>query len=104
MVRRRRPGIAYATIYNSLDWLTRHGLAEELKYGDAASRYDPIMTRHDHLVCKRCGALRDHEITVPRRMWSRAGQPHGFRVEQYRMELYGLCSKCSSGRAHKATD
>jgi Fur family peroxide stress response transcriptional regulator len=103
-VRRRRPGVSYATIYNSLDWLTRNGMASELKFGDAASRYDPIMSRHDHLVCTRCGALMDHQIALPPRVWSRAGRPQGFRVERYRMELYGLCSRCSSQGTRKATD
>jgi Fur family peroxide stress response transcriptional regulator len=103
-VRRRRPGVSYATIYNSLDWLTRNGMASELKFGDAASRYDPIMSRHDHLVCTRCGALRDHEIALSPRVWSRAGRPQGFHVERYRMELYGLCSRCSSQGTRKATD
>lgn len=101
-VRRRRPGIAYATIYNALDWLTRNGLVSELKFGDAASRYDPIMTRHDHLVCTRCSSLMDHQISLPRRVWSRAGRPHHFRVQQYRLELYGLCSRCSNGRSRRA--
>src|SRR5437879_9520240 len=45
-VRRRRPGVAYATIYNALDWLTRNGMISELKLGDEASRYDPTTARH----------------------------------------------------------
>jgi Fur family peroxide stress response transcriptional regulator len=101
-VRRRRPGVAYATIYNALNWLTQNGMAAELKFGDGASRFDPIVERHDHLVCTRCGAIRDHEIPLPSRVWARAGRTHGFHVQNYRLELYGLCSRCASGRARKA--
>jgi Fe2+ or Zn2+ uptake regulation protein len=101
-VRRRSPGVAYATIYNALGWLTRKGLASELKFGDAASRYDPITSRHDHLVCTRCGAMKDHEIALPRRVWSHAGRGQHFRVQHYRLELYGLCGGCSSPRARKS--
>ena len=93
-VRRRRPGVAYATIYNALNWLTRNGMAVELKFGDAASRYDPITERHDHLVCLRCGSLVDSKIEIPRRVWATAARRLGFQVEQYRLELYGTCPRC----------
>ena len=97
-VRRRRPGVAYATIYNALGWLTRNGMVVELKFGDEASRYDPITTRHDHLVCTGCGALVDYEVPLPQRIWQRAGRRHGFRIQQYRLELFGFCPSCANGR------
>lgn len=105
-VRRRRPGVACATIYNALGWLTRNGLVVELKFGDEASRYDPIITRHDHLVCTSCGALVDHEVPLPQRIWRRAGRRHGFRIQHYRLELFGFCPSCVNGhpssRSHQA--
>jgi Fur family peroxide stress response transcriptional regulator len=94
-VRRRRPGVAYATIYNALDWLTRRGMVTELKFGDAASRYDPITERHDHFVCTSCGALVDSRIDLPEKVWVRAARRARFRVDHYRVELHGLCPRCS---------
>ena len=101
MVRRRRPGVSFATIYNALNWLTRNRMVVELKSGDEASRYDPITERHDHLVCTSCGALVDSHIELPRNIWSRAARRAGFRVEQYRLELYGLCPRCARKPARK---
>lgn len=94
-VRRRRPGVAYATIYNALNWLTRKGMAVELKFGDEASRYDPITARHDHLICTRCGALVDSTIELPRRVWAAPARRMGFRVRNYRLELFGTCLRCA---------
>jgi len=96
-VRRRRPGVACATIYNALNWLTRSGLVAELKLGDEASRYDPIVERHDHLVCTRCGKLQDFSAELPRSVWAQAGENSGFLVERHRIELYGLCRRCHRG-------
>ena len=93
-VRRARPGVSYATIYNALNWLTRRGMILELKYGDEAARYDPTTQRHDHLVCTRCGAIADSSVEIPRRLWMRAGRHSGFRVQDYRLELLGLCPAC----------
>ena len=95
-VRRRRPGVAYATIYNALNWLSRKGMIAELKFGDEASRFDPITHRHDHLVCTRCGALTDSMIELPRKVWGQAGRKMGFRVHHYRLELYGICTNCAA--------
>jgi Fur family ferric uptake transcriptional regulator/Fur family peroxide stress response transcriptional regulator len=97
-VRRRRPGVAFATIYNALNWLTRHDLASELKFGDGASRYDPVIRRHDHLVCTSCGSLVNYEVSLPPGLLSRAGRRYGFRVHRYRLELFGLCARCRSGK------
>ncbi len=97
-VRRRHRGVAYATIYNALSWLTHQGLVAELKFGDEASRYDPIIRRHDHLVCTLCGTLVDYDAGLSQRLWSHAGRRQGFRVEDYRLELFGLCPHCRNGK------
>ena len=59
LVRRRRPGVAYATIYNSLNWLEQNDFIRRVDFAEEAARYDPIVERHDHLICDRCGALKD---------------------------------------------
>lgn len=96
-VRRRRPGVAYATIYNALNWLERSGMIGRVNFADEASRYDPVVERHDHLVCVSCGALRDVNLKLPPQLWSKAGKHQGFRVEHYRTELFGLCERCAAG-------
>ena len=40
IVRRRRPGVSYATIYNSLNWLERKGMIARVDFADDAARYD----------------------------------------------------------------
>jgi Fur family transcriptional regulator, peroxide stress response regulator len=94
IVRRRRPGVAYATIYNSLNWLEGKGMIARVDFVDEAARYDPIVKRHDHLICNQCGALRDVTIQLPPQLVGHAARGEGFRVERYRTELYGLCGTC----------
>jgi Fur family transcriptional regulator, peroxide stress response regulator len=94
-VRRRSPGVAYATIYNALNWLEHNGYIARLNFSDQAARYDPVIERHDHLICTRCGAMRDVSIDLPARLWSRAARSKKFRVERHRTELFGLCTRCA---------
>src|ERR1700732_186299 len=74
IVRRRRPGVAYATIYNSLNWLERKGLIARVDFADEAARYDPIVERHDHLICNRCGALKDFTLKLPSKIMAHAAR------------------------------
>jgi predicted transcriptional regulator len=84
MVRRRRPGVAYATIYNSLNWLEQKGFIARVDFAEEAARYDPIVERHDHLVCSRCGTLKDVSLELSARgpggtgdRLPRGALPHG---------------------------
>jgi Fur family transcriptional regulator, peroxide stress response regulator len=99
MVRRRRPGVAYATIYNALNWLERRGMIARVEFADEAARYDPIIARHDHLVCKHCGALKDVQLELAARLLGEAARRAGFRVERYRTELFGMCRGCAKSSA-----
>lgn len=106
-VRRRRPGVSFATIYNALNWLTGKGLIAELQFGDDASRYDSVPEPHEHLICTRCGALEDVELGLPADFWTRSRnlgrRRFGFRVQSYRLEFLGLCSRCSGDAKHKSS-
>ena len=86
--------MAYATIYNSLNWLERKGLITRVDFAEEAARYDPIIERHDHLVCKRCGALRDVMLKLPSQALGHVARAAGFRLERRRTELFGLCGHC----------
>ena len=106
MVRRRRPGVAYATIYNALNWLERKGLIGRVDFAEEAARYDPIIARHDHLVCSRCGDLKDVQLELSARLLGHVARRARFRVERYHTELFGLCGACSktSGRTRPAAN
>ena len=102
IVRRRRPGVAYATIYNSLNWLEQKGFITRVDFAEEAARYDPIVERHDHLVCKRCGALKDVSLELSARVLSRASRGIDFHIERYRTELFGVCERCVRANGAKA--
>lgn len=95
IVRKRRPGVAYATIYNSLNWLEQKGMIARVDFADEAARYDPIVERHDHLICQSCGLLRDVTIKLPAHLLGHATRAVGFQVERYRTELFGFCGRCA---------
>ena len=50
--------VVLATIYNNLNQLYNQDQIRKVSVEGYPDRYDKII-KHDHLVCKRCGALSD---------------------------------------------
>ena len=85
------PGIALATVYNSLSYLCENGMIEKISIKGQTDRYDKMLVRHDHRLCDRCGAISDviidglHEYIEKR---NDAG------VTSYDLTVHSLCPAC----------
>src|SRR5437868_14513971 len=79
--RRLLPGISFATVYNSLNYLKEKGLIGEIRFGTDANRYDRNLTQHDHAVCTGCGKLVDMEIELPAEVVNFAAEFAKFKIE-----------------------
>lgn len=97
-VRRRYPGIAYATIYNALRWWVERGELREFTFGDAAARYDRNRARHDHAICTCCGRLIDVEVRLPRRILDDVRRRTGVQVATHHVQFVGVCPDCAAQR------
>jgi Fur family peroxide stress response transcriptional regulator len=90
------PRLSFATVYNALKYLTETGHLRQIRFGDDAVRYDPMLDRHDHLLCRRCGRIHDalgtHTPTLPQNFTP----PDGFEVEEITVQIMGVCGECRS--------
>ncbi len=93
--RRLLPGISFATVYNSLNYLKNQELIGEIKFGTDANLYDRKLTRHDHALCNNCGKLVDLELTIPVKLLKEAARRSKFKPETIELTLRGLCPECS---------
>lgn len=94
VARRITPGISFATVYNSLNYLKKKGLIGEIKFGKDANLYDRKLTRHDHALCNNCGKLVDLELTIPDKLLEDAANRSKFKPETIELTLRGLCPEC----------
>ncbi|HIW33191.1 MAG TPA: peroxide-responsive transcriptional repressor PerR [Candidatus Paenibacillus intestinavium] len=90
------PSMSVATIYNNLRLFVEAGLIRELTYGDDSSRFDADLSDHYHAICKCCGSIVDFIHPPLLEVERVASVSTGFIVQGHRMEIYGLCQKCSS--------
>ena len=82
--------IAQATVYNNLNALAADGKLIRLPQPGSPDRYDNT-TRHDHLICTRCGALTDFRFTDLTRDIESA---LGARIRSYDLRIHYVCPAC----------
>jgi Fe2+ or Zn2+ uptake regulation protein len=90
------PTISFATVYNSLRYLKDAGHIAEIGFGNGASRFDAMTSRHDHAICTKCGKLVDMEIELPTEVVDFASQFSKFKLESIELTLRGLCPDCNT--------
>ncbi len=86
--------ISFATVYNSLRFLKEAGHIAEIQFGNGASRYDRMTSRHDHAICTKCSALVDIEMEHPAELVEVAAAYSRFRPESLEFTLRGICPDC----------
>ena len=96
--KRLLPTISFATVYNSLRYLTAAGLVSELTFGNGASRFDRRIERHDHAWCTQCGLLVDLALDETAELMRMAARRSRFKAESVHLTLYGLCPHCRSDK------
>ena len=90
------PSISFATVYNSLRYLKEAGHISEISFGNGASRFDPMTSRHDHAICTKCGKLVDMQLELPEELVQLAAKYSKFKPESLELTLRGLCPECSN--------
>ena len=93
------PTISLKTVYSTLHDLAAMGEIQQLDLGTGSSRFDPNTDGHHHLVCTRCGKVRDvygsARVRVP------DDQLDGFTVDATEVVLRGVCDQCSPNHKRK---
>ena len=100
------PNLGLATVYRTLELLTRIGLVSKFDTGDDRARYefaDPAGTKghHHHLVCTSCRKIVDYkdfikeETELLRRTEEGLAKKYGFRINSHIIQFYGLCKDCA---------
>lgn len=95
----RLPEISRATVYNTLKTLTELGELLEVSSDERAKRYDPNASDpHHHLICQRCGLIRDVHPKGQGNLSLPSRERYGFRVTGVEIMFRGLCPLCAGSR------
>jgi Fur family ferric uptake transcriptional regulator len=105
-VKKVNPRVGYATVYRTVRLLRECGLAAERHFHDGEARFENVEEEHhhDHLICERCGRIVEFANDTIERLQEQVAQKLGFVITRHKMELYGVCAECRSGRVARAAN
>lgn len=91
-LKKTHPAVVLATVYNNLNSLYQQGKIRKISVEGYPDRYDKN-TRHDHLVCCRCGKLSDIYLTD---ITKELELQTGFPIQGYDLKIQYLCPQCQA--------
>ena len=89
--------VGIASIYRSLEQLTRDGFVQRVDVGAPTSRYEPVQPdgdHHHHLVCADCGKVEAFADPELERALHRVEGETGYAVA-HDVILKGVCKCCA---------
>lgn len=87
------PGISLRTVYQTLNELAEMGELKFIDVGIGATRFDPNVGDHHHVVCAKCGEIRDVAVEGVGQLKPTGAET--FSVTDIGVLFHGTCSKCS---------
>ena len=89
------PRVGRATVYRSIKLLQGSGSLCRVLLEDGSPRYQPThQSHHHHLVCVRCGEVREFVDCDVSDMLGSLVRRSGFEIAGHRLEVYGRCTQC----------
>lgn len=99
LVRTEFRDIGMATVYRTLELLTKLEVLQQIHFNDGRARYEinveaTSMHRHHHMVCLRCGRVEEFQDDLLDTLEDRLFKERGFRVVDHELKFYGTCRDC----------
>jgi len=93
-VRKKLSRISKATVYQNLKFLSGKGIIQEVNI-KGASRFEPNLEAHHHLICKNCGKIMDFNSKELTEFALKLSEKvKDMRIESTNTNFYGICKKC----------
>jgi hypothetical protein len=92
--------ISLKTVYQTINELASLGEVVLIDLGTGSERIDQNVERdHQHLVCQRCGTVRDLQVDTASLALNGA-LPRGFLMQAVQVIARGTCGACAANEAH----
>lgn len=85
------PGIAMATVYNSLKYLSDNNYIRKVGVNNGADFYDKSLMPHEHIICDKCGAITD---VIKGGIKEIIEKEVGGEITGYELNVHYICDKC----------
>ncbi len=96
MVRKSHPEIGMATVYRTLDLLSKEKIINQLNFEEGYCRYElESQAHHHHLVCLKCGKITEFNDQLLEKMEEALAAEQEFQIVGSQLKFYGYCAQCA---------
>ena len=88
------PRLTEPTVYRTLEFLARNGLAHPTQAGNGRLTYQIAGNDHHHVVCRGCGSDIEIEHAVLENLYRKLESTSGYRRINSHVTFFGVCPKC----------
>lgn len=90
------PRLTEPTVYRTLEFLARIGLAYPTQAGNGRLRYQIAGDAHHHLACRSCGSEIEVEHALLETLYRNLEAASGYRRIDSHMTFFGVCPQCQN--------
>jgi len=102
-LRAQGQGVGLATVYRTLQAMAADGGVDMMRTSDGEAVYRRCSNgHHHHLVCRSCGRTVEVEGPAVESWTDKISAENGFSDVHHTLEIFGLCSSCTSDARAKA--
>jgi Fur family ferric uptake transcriptional regulator len=97
-LRKGRSPVGLASVYRTLDQLSRDGFVHRIELGDGTTRYEPAhegADHHHHVVCETCGKVEAFADDELEQALHQVETRTGFAIAGHDVVLRGSCGDCA---------
>ncbi len=91
------PHVNKTTVYRTLELLAELGMVAISQMGGNQATYELVESPHHHLICKRCGLIRELPDAALNPLREFVATEHGFQPCLEHFSLFGICQACRAG-------
>ena len=88
------PRLTEPTVYRTLEFLARNGLAHPTQAGNGRLTYQIARNDHHHVVCRGCGSEIEIEHALLENLYHKLESTSGYRRINSHVTFFGVCPKC----------
>ena len=88
------PGLTESTVYRTLEFLAKNGLARPAQAGNGRLRYEMAEDDHHHIVCRICASEIEVEHQLLESLYRKMESTSGYKRIDSHVTFFGVCPKC----------
>ncbi len=98
-VQEKYPTISRGTVFRVLSDAAADGEVLRLRLTETDDRFDITTYPHCHITCRQCGYVQDIKTVPTLHLEDQVLDSSGFQIEEYHLELLGICPACQKKMA-----